>query len=257
MNEFGIDSVQLSNGQMITQAQIDAITFFIPQVGWLNGAYNACGTSAFFTKTMTVYAYSGSSVKAMINNNKYAGVFFFSHAWNAASAIYEANKTCDILDTYEVPPNFPVFLDWESTGTPGTGAWNALIHAGITPTTALIQEVITAWKTRIEQRGYTAGFYTSGALIDSLVNNTWLQNQRTNNNLYYWEAVLAANPMHDCDIWQYAHQQEWMNVRYVDYNKIMDDRIFNGGGGSSNIPIWLKIKMARGENQNAKCTILL
>lgn len=253
MNEFGIDSLQLSNGQMITQAQIDAITFFIPQVGWLNGAYNAVGTSAFFSKTMTVYQYSGPSVKAMRNNNKYAGVFFFSHAWNAASAIYEANKTCDIVDTYELPPNFPIFLDWESTGVPGTGAWNALINAGITPTTALIQEVITAWKTRIEQRGYRAGFYTSGSLADTLVTNTWLQAQRAN-NLYYWEAVWAANPMHSCDIWQYNGDQMWMGVP-VDYDKIQDDRIFNGGG-SSNLPIWLKLKMARGSN-NGKCTILL
>lgn len=253
MNEFGIDSVQLSNGQMITQAQIDAITFFIPQVGWLNGAYGSVGTSAFFTKTMTVYQYAGPSVKAMRQNNKYAGVFFFSHAWNAASAEYEADKTCDIIDAYDMPPNFPVFLDWESTGVPGTGAWNALIAAGITPTTALIQEVISAWKARIEQRGYRAGFYTSGALTSSLVNDAWLQGQRAN-NLYYWEAVWAANPMHNCDVWQYNGDQMWMGVP-VDYNRILDDRIFNGGG-SSNIPIWLMLKMARG-SKHGECTILL
>jgi hypothetical protein len=67
------------------------------------------------------------------------------------------------------------------------------------------------------------------------------------------------------DIWQYYagesdYGDEWMGT-VVDWNKVMDDRIWNigpgpGPGPSSAIPIWLKLKMARSD-QNAKCTILL
>lgn len=258
MNEFGIDSVQLSNGQMITAPQIAAIEYFIAQPGWLNNAYNSCGNiTAYQNLTMTVYAYAEATVNAMVAANKGAGIFCFSHAWNAASAIIEANKFCDLIDTYQTPPNWPVFLDWEHTGNPGTGAYNALINAGITPTTAIVQEVTNAWVTRIQQRGYIPGLYTGGALAGSLFTDTYIQSMRAN-GMYYWEAAYNnLGPMHDCDVWQQDDQVEWMGVRYVDYNYVRDDRIMALISGGSVIPTWLKIYLSnKGSEKHGRAILL-
>jgi hypothetical protein len=56
-------------------------------------------------------------------------------------------------------------------------------------------------------------------------------------------------------VWQYRGDQSWNGVT-VDFNRIMDDRIWSGGGGGK-IPIWLLMKIAQRSENNAKCTILL
>ena len=256
MNEFGIDSLQYSAGQQITQAEVEQIAFLILKSGVSSAGVPQMLTPAYFQQTMSTFQYFEPSVRLMRQNNKPTGAYFFSYAWNRASAEYEATIMCDSMDALTDKPDWPLFIDWESTGSQQMatfGAYEALLYHGITPTAQIVQDVTDGWKSVVESRGYKAGLYTSGSLASSLWGNTYIQAARAN-GLYYWEAAWGASTYLTCDLWQYAGDQQWNGVT-VDYNRVMDDRIWSGGG-SSNIPIWLMFRMARGEN-NAKRTILL
>ena len=257
MNEFGIDSLQYSAGQQITQAEVEQIAFLILKSGVSSAGVPQMLTPAYFQQTMSTFQYFEPSVRLMRQNNKPTGAYFFSYAWNRASAEYEATIMCDSMDALTDRPDWPLFIDWESTGSQQMatfGAYEALLYHGITPTAQIVQDVTDGWKSVVESRGYKAGLYTSGSLASSLWGNTYIQAARAN-GLYYWEAAWGASTYLTCDLWQYAGDQQWNGVT-VDYNRVMDDRIWSGGGGSSNIPIWLMFKMARSDN-NAKRTILL
>lgn len=263
MNEFGIDSLQFSAGQQITQSQVDQIEYIILKSGLSSAGVPQMLTPAYFSQTMSTFQFFEPTVRLMKQNNKPIGAYFFSYAWNRASAEYEAQIMCDSMDALTDKPDWPLFIDWESTGSSqmaSYGAYEALIYHGITPTAAIVQDVAAGWKSVVESRGYHAGLYTSGSLARDLFGSSFIQQQRSA-GLYYWEAAWGVSqPFLSCDVWQYAGDQSWNGVT-VDFNRVMDDRIWNlgpgpGPGPSSSIPIWLKLKMARSD-QNAKCTILL
>ena len=175
MNEFGIDSLQLSAGQLITQAQVDQIDFLILKSGISSAGVPQMLTPAYFQQTMSTYQYFEPSVRLMRQNNKPTGAYFFSYAWNRASAEYEATIMCDSMDALTDKPDWPLFIDWESTGSTQMayfGAYEALIYHGITPTAAIVQDVSDGWKSVVESRGYRAGLYTSGSLARDLWGNT-------------------------------------------------------------------------------------
>lgn len=262
MNEFGIDSLQYSAGQQITQAEVNQISFLILKSGISSAGVPQMTTPAYFNQTMTTFSFFEPSVVLMHQNNKPIGAYFFSYAWNRASAEYEATIMCDSMDLLGNKPDWPLFLDWEKTGATQMayyGAYEGCVYHGITPTSSMVQDISDGWKAVVESRGYHAGLYTSGSLASGLWGNTYLQNKRAQ-GLYYWEATWAANPMLSCDIWQSAGDQQWNGVT-VDYDYVRDDRMWNIGPTPptppSTIPIWLKIYLAqRGEN-NGKRTILL
>lgn len=257
MNEFGIDSLQYSAGQQITQAEVDQIDFIILKSGVSSAGVPQMLTPAYFQQTMSTYQYFEPTVRLMKANGKPTGAYFFSYAWNRASAEYEARIMCDSMDALTDKPEFPLFLDWESTGrsesTAVMGAYEALRYHGITPTTAIVQEVAQGWKSVVESRGYRAGLYTGADLALNLFTSSFIQQQRQA-GLYYWEASWSlSQPAVSCDVWQYRGDQSWNGVT-VDFNRIMDDRIWSGGG---KIPIWLLMKIAQRSEHNAKCTIFL
>ena len=256
MNEFGIDSLSLSQYMAVTPTMISAIDFAILKWGTSSAGPNQVNTPAYFNQTMATGAYVVSNTQAIQAAGKPVGDYFFSYAWNAASAEYEAQITCEHLLSLSVQPDWPVFLDWESTGywDYRMGAYEALINAGITPTSAIVQEVCDAWLTKVQSYGFRAGLYTSGSLASSLFTNAYLQDRRTNRNLFYWEATWGASNMLACDVWQYAGDQAW-NGTVVDYDRVLDDRIWQGGG--SNIPLWLKLYLGNRGDPHGKRTILL
>lgn len=260
MNEFGIDSLQYSAGQQITQAEVDQIEYIILKSGISSAGVPQMLTPAYFQQTMSTYQFFEPTVRLMKANGKPTGAYFFSYAWNRASAEYEARIMCDSMDALTDKPDFPLFLDWESTGASQMayfGAYEALVYHGITPEAQIVQEVTQGWKSVVESRGYRAGLYTSGSLARDLFGASFIQQQRQA-GLYYWEASWSTQqPMVSCDVWQYAGDQSWNGVT-VDFNRIMDDRIWNGGGGGSKIPIWLLLKIAQQRSdRSGKCTILL
>lgn len=251
MNEFGVDT---SFGSLLDQSAVDDLEFFIHRIGTLGTLYS--GTSAYYNKTLTPDTGCYPNITLVQNtNNKPAGVYFFSYAWNNQSAEVEADKVCDILDGWGFNPHLGVFLDWENTGS-GTGSYENLINIGITPTSALLQGFFKAWCDRVRARGYQPGFYTSQYIAGSYLTNAWIQSQRANNNWFWLAQWNVAQPDYDCDIWQYYAGPGGLGVTWhgitVDYDKCLDDRIFG-----SKIPIWLKIYLANRGEKNGKCSILL
>ena len=246
MNEFGVDT---SFANYLTQEAVDDIEFFIHRIGTLGTLYS--GTSAYYNKTLNPDAACLPNIQLVQNtNNKPAGVYFFSYAWNNQSAEVEADKVCDILDAWGFNPHLGVYLDWENTGS-GTGSYENLINIGITPTSALLQGFFKAWCDRVRSRGYQPGFYTSEYIASNFLTNTWIQQQRQQNNWFWLAQWYVAVPSLDCDIWQYDDDEPFHGI-VVDYDKCMDDRVLKHG-----IPIWLKLYIAQRGEQNAKCTILL
>lgn len=256
MNEYGVDSLQLSSGQLITQAQVDLINFLILKAGVYSSVPSDVNTSAFFNQTFTTFPYVIPSIQLMKSNNKPTGVYFFSYAWSYAAAQYEATLACDTMDGWSDKPDFPCFIDWESTGYHDyrAGAYEALQMAGITPTASIVHDVTEAWMTVLQNRGYIPGLYTGGSLAGNLFGDSFIQSKRTQ-GLYFWEAAYNnVGPMHDCDIWQKSDSGDLLGV-VVDDDYIKDDRIWNII--PHGLPIWLKLFVANRGDTNGKCTILL
>lgn len=256
MNEYGVDSLQLSSGQLITQAQVDLINFLILKAGVYSSVPSDVNTSAFFNQTFTTFPYIIPSIQLMKSNNKPTGVYFFSYAWSYSAAQYEATLACDAMDAWPDKADFPCFIDWEKTGYHDyrAGAYEALEMAGITPTASIVHDVTQAWMDVLQSRGYIPGLYTGGSLAGDLFGDSFIQGKRSQ-GLYFWEAAYNnVGPMHDCDIWQKSDSGDLLGV-VVDDDYVKDDRIWNIK--PKGIPIWLKLYIAQRGEQNAKCTILL
>ena len=266
MNEFGVDT---AFANYLTQTAVDNLDFFIGRITDL-GAVGS-GTSAYYNKTINPDAACYPNMKLVqTDNNKPAGMYFFSHAWNAASAAFEANSCCDWLDTWNFNPKLGVFLDFERLAPSGrVGSFENLIYilGGQQPSASLMQSIVSSWCSTIKSRGYKPGFYMNMDPINATT-NAWIQTNRFNDTLgspYFWLAQWASTNSWDCDIWQYyagsgGAGTSWNGIT-VDYDKCMNDRIFSDNPPTppvpaSNIPIWLMLKMARGEN-NGKHTVLL
>lgn len=258
MNEFGIDSLSLAQYMPLTQAMVDQIQYMIQKSGISSGGGPDIGTPAYFNQTMTTFQYFEQNVQLMQQNNKPIGAYFFSYAWDYASGKYEAELMCDSISQLAHRPDWPIFMDWEQD------SYDKIRQYYATPTASMVHDAVAGWIDGCRGRGYLPGFYTGGALARDLFGNSWIQQQRAA-GLYFWEAhyTTAPQPMvTPCDIWQYDAGPNntgvsWMGT-VVDFNRIMDDRMWNiGPGPSGGIPIWLKIKLAQGGDKRGKHTILL
>lgn len=263
MNEFGIDSLELSRYTMINQTMINQIDYLILKSGISSAGVPQMFTPQYFTQTMDTFANFEPSVRLMRQNGKPTGAYFFSYAWDRSSAEYEATIMCDSIDALTDKPDWPLFIDWESTGDSSTiakmGAYEALQYHGVTPTSQIVQDVVDGWMSVVQSRGYKAGLYTGGYIGSALAGSSFIQSRRSS-GLYYWEASWppATRPYVTCDIWQYNGDQYWNGI-VVDYDRIMDDRIWHDSPippTPSSIPIWLKMKMAKGSGKSGN-TILL
>lgn len=263
MNEIGIDSLSLAAYMPLTQAMVDQIAFMIQKSGTSSAGGAQVGTDAYFHQTMSTNQYFEQNVQLMQQNGKPIGAYFFSFAWDYASAKYEAELECDHLNALQHKPDWPVFCDWEAVSR------DAVVAAGFPITSQRMLDIFHGWKDGCVGKGYYPGFYSSAAILRDDLGSSNVQTLR-NEGMYCWEAHYKVQQpwILPVDVWQYYAGprdvgDEWMGT-VVDWNKVMDDRIWNLGPGPgpgpgpspSTIPIWLKLKMARSD-QNAKCTILL
>lgn len=259
MNEFGVDTAYAN---YMTQSAVDAVSFGIFRLTDLGAA--GSGTSSYYNKTITPDAACLPNMQIVQNSNKPAGMYFFSHAWDATSAAWEATQCCDQLDSWGFTPQLGVFMDFERLAPSGrVGSFENLIYilGGQQPSAALMQSIVSGWCTTIKNRGYKPGFYMNMDPINATT-NTWIQSARFNASLgspYFWVAEWQVSaPDWDCDIWQYDAGSgmgiSWYGIT-VDYDKCQNDRIFSGG--SSTIPTWLKIYLSKRGGNDGKCAILL
>lgn len=257
MNEIGIDSLSLAAYMPLTQAMVDQITFMIQKSGTSSAGPQQVGTQAYFNQTMSTNQYFEQNVQLMQQNEKPIGAYFFSFAWDYASAKYEAELECDHLNALQHRPDWPVFIDWEAVSR------NAVVAAGFPITQQRMHDIIQGWVDGCRGKGYLPGFYTSAAIARDDIGNTIIQNFRAQ-GVYFWEAHYTTAPqpwVMPCDVWQYDAGPkntgaEWMGT-VVDWNKVMDDRMWQiGPSPASGIPIWLKLYIANRGDRNG-CTVLL
>lgn len=252
MNEFGVDTAYAN---YLTQTGVDNLSFGIFRLTDLG--YVGSGTSAYYSKSNPPDDACLPNMQIVQNSNKPAGMYFFSHAWDAQSAAFEANYCCDQLDAWNFNPRLGVYMDFERLGSTGRiGGYENLVYInGGTPSAALMQSIVSSWCSTILSRGYRPGFYMNADPINALT-DSWIQTNRFNANLgspLFWVAEwYVQQPDWDCDIWQYDDDEPYYGIN-VDFNRCLNDRIFSGAG----LPIWLKIFLGNRGDTHAKRTVLL
>lgn len=251
MNEIGIDSLSLAQYIPLTQAMVDQIAYMIQKNGVSSAGGSEVGQPSYFNQTFSTYPYFEQNVQLMQQNHKPIGAYFFSFAWDYASAKYEAELECDALNAGTYKPDWPVFLDWEAVSR------QAVVNAGFPITSARLSDIVHGWADGCRGKGFLPGFYTGAAIARDDFGNTLIQSLRAE-GIYFWEAHYTTAPQPyvvPYDIWQYDDNDTWIDGAVVDWNRIGDDRMWEIGGSS--IPIWLKIYLANRGEPHGKRTILL
>ena len=253
--QYGIDSAQLAWYQTISAAELAEIDFQICRIGSMGQLY--MGQSSWYNKTFTPDSYCLSNIQATQAAGKLMGVYIFSYAWNAASAIKEANVVCDTLDSWGVSLELPIFLDWESTGNSAGSYESFQNYIGHTVTTAELEAIFEAFHQRCQQRGRRGGMYFNGWFYNYLLPSAWINSQRAAGN-YFWLAQWqnTPDPPYDCDIWQYAGDKYYIGNVSTNY-PVDQNYLINPAIVGSQIPIWLKLYLAQRGERNGKRTVLL
>lgn len=123
------------------------------------------------------------------------GLWWFCYARNAAMATGAANYAADLILNNNINPTYPVYYDFEGATI---DSWN---YYGVTPTTALVHEVLTAWCNTIESRGLTPGIYFNWGTYSSWDFQTLFANHPT---WSHWIAQWGNRPTWETwEVWQY------------------------------------------------------
>lgn len=249
MNEIGIDSLSLADFIPLTQTMVDQISYMIQKNGYSSAGGSEVGQSSYFHQTFTPYRYFEQNVQLMQQNNKPIGAYFFSFAWDYASARYEAELECDALNACTYKPDWPVFIDWEAVSR------QAVVNAGFPITSARLSDIVHGWADGVRSKGFIPGFYTGAAIARDDFGSSLIQSLRAE-GIYFWEAHYGVPQPYvvPYDIWQYDDNDTWIDGAVVDWNRIGDDRMWDIGG--KKIPIWLQLYLAQ-RSENNGCTILL
>lgn len=251
MNEIGIDSLSLAQYIPLTQAMVDQIAYMIQKNGYSSAGGSEVGQQSYFHQTFTTYNYFEQNVQLMQQNGKPIGAYFFSFAWDYASAKYEAELECDALNAGAYKPDWPVFIDWEQVSR------DAVVAAGFPITSARLSDIVHGWADGCRGKGFIPGFYTGAAIARDDFGNALIQSLRSE-GIYFWEAHYTTAPQPyvvPYDIWQYDDNDTWIDGAVVDWNRIGDDRMWQIGGSS--IPVWLKLYLANRGDTHGKRTLLL
>lgn len=237
---FGIDT---AFGNLISAGMATNLDFAIPRIGTLG--YSGIGTSAYFSKSLSVDSVFVLNVNNCQNTGKPTGCYIFSYAWNDASAIYEADKCCDALDSLGMSLELPVWFDWEYDSDERTTA------AGVPVSNSALQSLTLAFMARVNERGRTAGWYANMDYVQNKYGANWTT-ARMAENYYFWVAAWGGGdtPPRTCDIWQYAGDVTWSGID-VDLNWLVDPRCVNGNIGHR-FPKWLIAKIIKDRRKQCK-----
>jgi len=95
------------------------------------------------------------NINGAIKNKLHVGIYWFSYAYTEEMARREARYCNDLIQTYKLNIDLPVFFDWE---------YDSMRYAkenGAEVDKALIVGMTKAFCDEIESLGYTAGYYTN------------------------------------------------------------------------------------------------
>jgi GH25 family lysozyme M1 (1,4-beta-N-acetylmuramidase) len=95
------------------------------------------------------------NINGAIKNKLHVGIYWFSYAYTEEMARREARYCNDLIQTYKLNIDMPVFFDWE---------YDSMDYArknGVEPDKDLITRMTEAFCAEIESLGYKAGYYTN------------------------------------------------------------------------------------------------
>ena len=95
------------------------------------------------------------NINGAIKNKLHIGIYWFSYAYTAGMAKKEAEYCHEMIQTYKLNIDLPVFFDWE---------YDSMSYAeknGVAPDKKLITEMTKVFCEEITRYGYDAGYYTN------------------------------------------------------------------------------------------------
>ena len=95
------------------------------------------------------------NINGAIKNKLHVGIYWFSYAYTAGMAKKEAEYCHEMIQTYKLNIDLPVFIDWE---------YDSMRYAeknGVSPDKKLVTDMTKAFCEEITKLGYDAGYYTN------------------------------------------------------------------------------------------------
>lgn len=135
-----------------------------------------------------------ANITGAIAAGLHIGIYWFSYAYNENMARNEADYVNDILKGYKQDIDLPVFHDWE---------YDSMDYAkenGVYPNRNLITAMTKAFCERIEELGYTAGYYLN---ID-YSRKHYDESRLTQYKKWFADIDGNASPADECYLWQYS-----------------------------------------------------
>ncbi len=142
-----------------------------------------------------------------------AGVYFYSQAISEKEAEKEADFVHNIIKKYDI--DLPVIIDFEYPIDSDGNATGRLTEAQLDKDTNT--DIINAFLTRIEKKGYCSGVYASSSVFAHRINTNNL-----NESSILWVADYNSKVTFDVDytVWQYSETGscDGVSSKYVDLN---------------------------------------
>lgn len=183
MATFGID-VSEHNGTLdYTKLKDDGVKFVIVRAGYGQFEYQR---DVEFSQNMY----------GAINSGMQIGIYWMSYAWNVDTAIQEAELCAKFCNPYKSKITLPVFFDWEPA------SYNYCIEKGVKPTKKLVTDMTLAFIKRIEELGYSGGYYTNESFYASFIDESRVKGK----NLWIAFYVDRKPEKYDCMLQQYTDE---------------------------------------------------
>lgn len=93
------------------------------------------------------------NITGAIKQKLHVGIYWFSYAYTKDMAQREARFCNDLIQTYKINIDLPVFFDWEYDSK------DYAVKNGVNPTKSLVTSMTEAFCAEIIKLGYDAGYY--------------------------------------------------------------------------------------------------
>lgn len=141
------------------------------------------------------------------------GVYFYSQAITEKEAEEEADFVFSMIKRFDPP--LPIMIDFEYPTDSSGSAVGRLTEAANNADTNT--EIINAFMTRLEEKGYLTGVYASSSVFADRINM-----KKLNSGAVIWNAEYNDSVTYDVDydIWQYSDTGscDGVSSKYVDLN---------------------------------------
>jgi len=178
---FGIDVSEFNGTLDYTKLKSDGVKFVIVRAG-----YGQLESQRDVEFSQNMYG--------AINSGMQIGIYWMSYAWNVDTAIQEAELCAKFCNPYKSKITLPVFFDWEPD------SYNYCIKNGVKPTKKLVTNMTLAFIKRIEELGYSGGYYTNESFYASFIDESRVKGK----TLWIAFYVDRKPEKYDCMIQQYS-----------------------------------------------------